>query len=1070
MRRLAMYLRRTSNVYQFKGKSALNAHCWCFEIESTGCHISEEVKFRQKLDEFLARKGNLVFRKLEAEDKPLLESRLEERKSEGNYSVTPSLDYYLPLDEDERLKEFFKMVQVGDIVIAEVHSKTVAGLIFKLLCCDGGKRAYLEDLNIKGTCQPNQTVPFMDPTDTTRTYEEEDKVRLEILDINYESRKLGLGMKGTKLSNDMRHAFPLGPIHSHEDLPRQYLLTKNENKSRRRRSFEYLLESHGGFQNPNCTVCLGTSLGVFSTKHSLLLGLSGKFAQKDMANELRSAQNAKWAQHNVTIGIRHFKQGNQVEAFQCLNKAIIIDPQNVEGLVARGALYANNGGFEKAIEDFESALKNNPDHFNGRKYLAETLVVVGKSQQENNKPEESITSYSKCLSILPEHKESILTLMSIHENLEKIDIARLSGSSGSKALELKEKLRLLITQEIAKKKLGYYEKMEKNPPKTKTQDSSDSESSSSDSSESDSGSSSDDELSRKDKKKKRKKSRKSKKSKKFSKTSKELSLSPFSKKLAGQDVASTSLGGFNSSSSFTNWGGQQVGMNQIAGNSDDESQHSSRKSRGKKKSKRKKEKQKKKKRSSSTSSDSDSDSREKRKKRNKKKVITDFGEIEEQLTAFFSKCEQGKESVRVPPEKVKVTVEQVVDKNYINPYENSSRRIELVREESHSAESTSRDVHRNTGALSDHMGNKHPSQTVDYENYFRPQTIVRTVQNDQSELASTKFEMRFNLKPPAPPIISKTVPKVSPQASNAAPSTQSSKWRTVGAASSELPTVVITKSDYEVSKPIETLPKVAGITSGVPLMTRPPTAIDSDNATTKPEREIERQYRGRKRTRSRSRSHSRSKSRSRSRSPRWRGRRDRRSPSPVLSRSRRRISRSRSRGRRRSYSRSRSRSGDRRLRRSPIGKPVRFFQGYHPAVRSRYQTSQSYRGGGMSKSRNRFRSRSDSRSHSRSVSPRKKDKSKDKNGSPQPQTDADAGTNLTKRSRDSGNKSSENVEKKSSSGNHYVSSNSKHENSEIHVLGLRTKKVADVEELLDKHKAHRKEEMREMNPEFFRQP
>jgi len=62
------------------------------------------------------------------------------------------------------------------------------------------------------------------------------------------------------------------------------------------------------------------------------------------------------------------------------------------------------------------------------------------------------------------------------------------------------------------------------------------------------------------------------------------------------------------------------------------------------------------------------------------------------------------------------------------------------------------------------------------------------------------------------------------------------------------------------------------------------------------------------------------------------------------------------------------------------------------------------------------------------------------------------------------------VEKKSSSGNHYVSSNSKHENSEIHVLGLRTKKVADVEELLDKHKAHRKEEMREMNPEFFRQP
>ena len=57
-----------------------------------------------------------------------------------------------------------------------------------------------------------------------------------------------------------------------------------------------------------------------------------------MAKDLRSAQNAKWAQQNVALGIRHFKQGNQVEAFQCLNKAIMIDQQNVEGLVARGAL------------------------------------------------------------------------------------------------------------------------------------------------------------------------------------------------------------------------------------------------------------------------------------------------------------------------------------------------------------------------------------------------------------------------------------------------------------------------------------------------------------------------------------------------------------------------------------------------------------------------------------------------------------------------------------------------------------------------------------------------------------
>ena len=47
------------------------------------------------------------------------------------------------------------------------------------------------------------------------------------------------------------------------------------------------------------------------------------------------------------IGIKHFKAGETVEAFQCLNMALKMDPDNVEGLVARGALYANGGSLDK---------------------------------------------------------------------------------------------------------------------------------------------------------------------------------------------------------------------------------------------------------------------------------------------------------------------------------------------------------------------------------------------------------------------------------------------------------------------------------------------------------------------------------------------------------------------------------------------------------------------------------------------------------------------------------------------------------------------------------------------------
>jgi len=64
----------------------------------------------------------------------------------------------------------------------------------------------------------------------------------------------------------------------------------------------------------------------------------GRFPEQEYALELRQVQASKWAFRSVAEGIEHFKSGRHSEAFQCLNKALNIDPRNVEGLVARGAL------------------------------------------------------------------------------------------------------------------------------------------------------------------------------------------------------------------------------------------------------------------------------------------------------------------------------------------------------------------------------------------------------------------------------------------------------------------------------------------------------------------------------------------------------------------------------------------------------------------------------------------------------------------------------------------------------------------------------------------------------------
>lgn len=93
-----------------------------------------------------------------------------------------------------------------------------------------------------------------------------------------------------------------------------------------------------------------------------------------------------------------------------MNKALSIDPRNVEGLVARGALYANSGSFTKAIVDFEAALKLNGSHANAKKYLCETLLALGRNYEEENKFEEARKAYIDCLKINPHHQEALASL------------------------------------------------------------------------------------------------------------------------------------------------------------------------------------------------------------------------------------------------------------------------------------------------------------------------------------------------------------------------------------------------------------------------------------------------------------------------------------------------------------------------------------------------------------------------------------------------------------------------------------------------------------------------------------
>jgi tetratricopeptide repeat protein 14 homolog len=74
----------------------------------------------------------------------------------------------------------------------------------------------------------------------------------------------------------------------------------------------------------------------------------------------------------------YLKMGKPFESHQAVNKALLIDPENVDGLIVRACMFAGTKNFVKALEDFEKAYSINPLHVSIKKYLTATLLEYGR--------------------------------------------------------------------------------------------------------------------------------------------------------------------------------------------------------------------------------------------------------------------------------------------------------------------------------------------------------------------------------------------------------------------------------------------------------------------------------------------------------------------------------------------------------------------------------------------------------------------------------------------------------------------------------------------------------------------
>lgn len=433
----------------------------------------------------------------------------------NSFTVMPPYEVFGYINKEMKLKHFLNELSEGEIIITSVSSKAVSGLILKVLCTYTEPIRCVSDINVRGFCPASITGLSIG-----------DNLCCEVLEVAPESCKIVCGIKGVKCHKKYKELLGLFNMDNCPQTFKLFHAGKNDD------SYDSMLQNSTGFKNPSNIGNLELVTGLFDDRYSILPALSGSFPEKETALELRKVQSAQWAIQSVSDGIKYFKAGQHSEAFLCLNKALTIDSLNVEAYVARGALYANLSRFQKAIEDLKSALKIDPKHVNGRKYLGETLMGYARTLESQNKLEEALQYYEECLQIIPDHDEAKASIDYLKSTL-------LVGGA------------INPFDNSSKKKVDSDLEFEKSASSSSS--SSDSNSSSSDSSSS--GSTSEDESnsssdSDSDHSSSSDSSSGGSSGNNSPKLEKERSLSPFSKRLAMMDGGSANGGGLPCNPSF----------------------------------------------------------------------------------------------------------------------------------------------------------------------------------------------------------------------------------------------------------------------------------------------------------------------------------------------------------------------------------------------------------------------------------------------------------------------------------------------------------------------------------------
>ncbi|KAK6483943.1 tetratricopeptide repeat protein 14-like isoform X1 [Huso huso] len=425
--------------------------CIAGELSRTVQYRKERKVENVAIQQFIARKADLLFSPSWQSSTPLVKEETEDM-----YAVMPPLEQFMEVPGSDRRNLFFRDIERGDVVIGRINSLREFGFFVTLICLSGGLERYIEDLEITALCPLRDVPTHGNHDDPLSYYQNGDLIQAGVKDVDRYHEKLTVSLQPSSLPPSLSH-LKLGVI-GVDDMPAHYSRSVAVVSSTTE-TYETVLERTLGFANPSTVEFLLGKLGISETDPaSLMRGLQTKnFLKEDYATSIRKKQSASWALKCVKVGVDHFKSGRHAEAMNEYNKGLEIDPNNVEALVARGALYATKGNLIKAIDDFELALESCPTHRNARKYLCQTLVQRGGQVEEEEKLVTAEGLYRKALALDEAFEEAEEALQKLQKHIQKSlklkEEAAKEEKDMNKSVETSaEKLRKLLKEEKRRKR------------------------------------------------------------------------------------------------------------------------------------------------------------------------------------------------------------------------------------------------------------------------------------------------------------------------------------------------------------------------------------------------------------------------------------------------------------------------------------------------------------------------------------------------------------------------------------------------------------------------------------------